>query len=457
MRRRWPSTSGDGERRPVARRRARADPGRATRRARRHAGGRAAAAAAGPASCCAGVGSSRSTRRSTCSGRSSRRATRRPRCTTTSSGSGAACPTGVIESAGDGYRLEPSRIDLDADRLAAALSRRRSGRPGGPGRRSTPCSARWHGPAYPELDDVDDGRAESIRLDELRIRAVEARAERRLAAGDTDGLVAELAALADEEPLRERPRALLMAALAAAGRQVEALRVYDDFRRRLGDELGIEPSPVAGRPARRAARRHGRARRGRRRAGCRFRRPRWSVATRSSAEVTAMVEAAPAGDAGRPGRCGQDPPARRGRPPAAGRATPIGRWCCASWRRPTRSRRSMSSPRRWDRRPAGRRRSSSGWPPSSATPRSCCCSTTASTSSTRSPSWWNVSLAACPDVTVVATSRERLRVPGEQLLRRADAADAADDGDDAPAVRAVRRAGAGRGARASSRTPASWR
>ena len=35
-----------------------------------------------------------------------------------------------------------------------------------------------------------------------------------------------------------------MAALAATGRQAEALRVYDDFRRLLGDELGIEPSPA---------------------------------------------------------------------------------------------------------------------------------------------------------------------------------------------------------------------
>ena len=35
-----------------------------------------------------------------------------------------------------------------------------------------------------------------------------------------------------------------MAALAASGRTAEALRVYDDFRRRLGDELGIEPSPA---------------------------------------------------------------------------------------------------------------------------------------------------------------------------------------------------------------------
>ena len=85
-----------------------------------------------------------------------------------------------------------------------------------------------------------------MRLDELRVRAWEVRAEsRRLTRGDTDGLVAELGDLGPmTSRSRERPRALLMAALGATGRQVEALRVYDDFRRLLGDELGIEPSPA---------------------------------------------------------------------------------------------------------------------------------------------------------------------------------------------------------------------
>jgi predicted ATPase/DNA-binding SARP family transcriptional activator len=149
-------------------------------------------------------------------------------------------PDGVVESTGEGYRVVAALIDLDAERLAAALNA------------ADPAAAEmvdavlagWHGPAYPELDDVDEARAEATRLGELRIRALEARAERRLATGGGDELVADLAALADEEPLRERPRALLMAALANAGRHVEALRVYDDFRRLLGDELGIEPSPM---------------------------------------------------------------------------------------------------------------------------------------------------------------------------------------------------------------------
>jgi predicted ATPase/DNA-binding SARP family transcriptional activator len=152
-------------------------------------------------------------------------------------------PADVIDSTGTGYRLVPSRVDLDADRLATALSAGET-----PDRAALETIdallERWQGSAYPELDDVDEGRAEALRLGELRTRAREARAAARLEAGDTDGLVSELAALGDEEPLRERPRALLMSALASSGRTAEALRVYDGFRRLLADELGIDPSPA---------------------------------------------------------------------------------------------------------------------------------------------------------------------------------------------------------------------
>ena len=152
-------------------------------------------------------------------------------------------PDGLISSVGEGYRLDPGLVDLDADRLAAATATGASG----PDAEAAAAVidgvlARWQGPAYPELADVDDGRAEAVRLDDLRTRAREARAERRLARGDTDGLVAELSALVDAQPGREAPVALLMAALEATGRRAEALRAYDDFRRLLGDELGIEPS-----------------------------------------------------------------------------------------------------------------------------------------------------------------------------------------------------------------------
>jgi predicted ATPase/DNA-binding SARP family transcriptional activator len=149
-------------------------------------------------------------------------------------------PDGLIDSVGSGYRLDPSGVQTDADRLVDLL-----------GDDPTSASAelramlsRWHGPAYADLEDVDEATIEAARLDDLRQRAREVVAEARLAAGELDGLVPDLLALAESEPLRERPRALLMSALAANGRHVEALRVYDEFRRLLGAELGIEPSPT---------------------------------------------------------------------------------------------------------------------------------------------------------------------------------------------------------------------
>jgi predicted ATPase/DNA-binding SARP family transcriptional activator len=149
----------------------------------------------------------------------------------------------VIESVGDGYLLRAEQLEVDTDAVGRDLAVADPIDPAVAARVTT-LLAEWTGPAYPELGDVDEARAEIARLDELRTRAVEIAAEARMASGELGGLVAELSALADADPLRERPRALLMQALAASGRRVAALRVYDDFRRLLGDELGIEPSPA---------------------------------------------------------------------------------------------------------------------------------------------------------------------------------------------------------------------
>ncbi|HEU4840318.1 MAG TPA: BTAD domain-containing putative transcriptional regulator [Ilumatobacteraceae bacterium] len=156
-------------------------------------------------------------------------------------------PDGLVASSGAGYRVEPERVDVDAERLARAVTDAGAllaADPPAAAALLTAALATWRGAPYPELADTDAGRAEAGRLDELRVRAVELRAEAQLRAGTADDVLGELTALADEHPLRERPRELLMTALAAAGRHVEALRVYDDFRRLLADELGVEPSPA---------------------------------------------------------------------------------------------------------------------------------------------------------------------------------------------------------------------
>jgi predicted ATPase/DNA-binding SARP family transcriptional activator len=151
-------------------------------------------------------------------------------------------PEGAIEWQGDAYQLDPAAASIDVDALSSALA----ADPDDPEaeRVVDEVLARWQGQAYPELDGVDAAIGEIARLDELRFRALEDRAARRLAAGRLDGLVAELQTLIDQAPLRERPRELLLDALAAGGRVADALRAYDDFRRLLGDELGIEPSPA---------------------------------------------------------------------------------------------------------------------------------------------------------------------------------------------------------------------
>jgi YVTN family beta-propeller protein len=85
-------------------------------------------------------------------------------------------------------------------------------------------------------------QSEIGRLDELRLGAVEERIEADLALGRHDEVSSELQRLVVEHPLRERFRGQLMLALYRSGRKAEALRIYDDGRRALAEELGLEPS-----------------------------------------------------------------------------------------------------------------------------------------------------------------------------------------------------------------------
>ena len=88
------------------------------------------------------------------------------------------------------------------------------------------------------------GRAEASRLEELWLLANEERFDALLAVGRHEESLADLVRLADGTPLRDRTRALLMTALYRAGRQPEALQAYQDHRRHLADELGLDPSPA---------------------------------------------------------------------------------------------------------------------------------------------------------------------------------------------------------------------
>jgi DNA-binding CsgD family transcriptional regulator len=90
---------------------------------------------------------------------------------------------------------------------------------------------------------MEFAQAEIRRLEELRLYAVMERIDADLDLGDDAGLIPELHALVEANPLQERLRGQLMLALYRAGRQADALEVYRRARRQLGDELGLEPGP----------------------------------------------------------------------------------------------------------------------------------------------------------------------------------------------------------------------
>ena len=99
----------------------------------------------------------------------------------------------------------------------------------------------WRGPPLAEFAYEPFAQAAIAQLEELHLAAVEDRVEADLALGRARELVGELRDLVARHPLRERLRGQLMLALYRSGRQAEALEAYQEFRRTLSEELGLEP------------------------------------------------------------------------------------------------------------------------------------------------------------------------------------------------------------------------
>ena len=99
----------------------------------------------------------------------------------------------------------------------------------------------WRGPALADVAYEPFASSEAVRLEELRVAALEDLVDAELALGAGTELVEKLETLVAENPFRERFPAQLMLALYRAGRQVEALEVYRQTRQTLLEELGIEP------------------------------------------------------------------------------------------------------------------------------------------------------------------------------------------------------------------------
>lgn len=147
-----------------------------------------------------------------------------------------------IRTEGTGYRLVLEPAELDRDRFADAVAAARSSPdPAGRATQLAEALALWRGDALADLAGERFAGPEIAHLEELRLAAVEERVEADLELGRHAELVPELSLLVERHPLSEGLRARLMLALYRSGRQSEALRAYRDGRRRLSEELGIDP------------------------------------------------------------------------------------------------------------------------------------------------------------------------------------------------------------------------
>ena len=151
----------------------------------------------------------------------------------------------AIETRPPGYalRLRPERSDLGRfDALVAEA--RREADPDSRAELLRRALALFRGEPLSDFRYEDFARAETDRLEGLRLGALEECIDAELELGRHSELVAELERLVTANPLRERLRGELMLALYRSGRQADALQVYQEGRRLLADELALEPGPA---------------------------------------------------------------------------------------------------------------------------------------------------------------------------------------------------------------------
>ncbi|MFF5207541.1 BTAD domain-containing putative transcriptional regulator [Streptosporangium sp. NPDC000396] len=156
---------------------------------------------------------------------------------------------GRLETRRDGYRLDLGRDELDVAQARALLA---AGRAAG---RRDPAGALvllreahglWRGPVLADLTEVMPIAVAVEECAQLYREVADALIACAVAAGRADEVVGLAVAASAADPLREPAVVLLMRVLAGSGRAPEALRVGREFRRRLADETGLDPSPVLG-------------------------------------------------------------------------------------------------------------------------------------------------------------------------------------------------------------------
>ncbi|MFD0249701.1 BTAD domain-containing putative transcriptional regulator [Streptomyces sp. NPDC127113] len=152
-------------------------------------------------------------------------------------------PARLLVTEGPGYTLRAAPGSVDAWRFEAAVAEAERGPAAQAPERLRAALEEWRGPAYAEFSGAQWARGERSRLTELRLRAVERRAELLVDLGRAAEAVPDLDAHLTGHPWREEAWRLLALALYRTGRQGDALAVLRRARGRLAGQLGLDPGP----------------------------------------------------------------------------------------------------------------------------------------------------------------------------------------------------------------------
>lgn len=149
----------------------------------------------------------------------------------------------TIKRVDHAYELDVGPDHIDAVRFERLLGEAIAAKddPEECSRRCRDALGLWRGRPFGDLADDEPFRLEAYRLDELRLAAMELSIEADLALGNHELIVSELEVAIEEHPYREHLWYLLIEALAACGRRVEALRVCRRLRTVLA-EVGVQPN-----------------------------------------------------------------------------------------------------------------------------------------------------------------------------------------------------------------------
>ena len=151
----------------------------------------------------------------------------------------------AVRSSPAGYVLEVEAERVDArrfERLIEDAQRLLGDDPAGARGLFERALGLWRGRPLAEFEEFEWARREADRLEELRTVGLEGLVEARLTRGEHGEVIGTLTGLVAANPLRERPRRLLMLALYRTGRHAEALAVYRDACAAL-DGIGLQPGP----------------------------------------------------------------------------------------------------------------------------------------------------------------------------------------------------------------------